>query len=826
MPLVQFKNGTSSSDVFDITLDSPPATNNALILIYAIDTIESVNAAHNSGGFDEAITGDNVRRGGILFRTSITAGISVVSVTRDAPGTTIYTLLEVSGLQAITTPDASASNLDTNNSPTVDLTTVASQTFIVAGLIFSTATITAFGGSGFKSFSTVNLSGTSLDAAFKEVSDTDTYTHSATLSGSDDWVAVIASFALVPEETVLAEMAETEEATVALPVNSFTGPDIEAAFRGAHNKFTVRTRAVLLDPDLVPYYELKGMLADGQVSGNADAAIIGAAQLKFLEVLRDSQHSAPLGTFAAAALAQNRLFWLRLGEASGNFADSSGNSRTFTANGTISYGRGSLAKGDLLNNAIQPNGVNGYASRADEAAWDVGTITIGLGWSGTGINQTLIDRDDGGSNRFWRLEVDANGLLSFAINFTTGSPTRKLFIAPIKISDGQPHLIQAIYDKSFVSLYIDGNRVLHIAETRTMATGALGIRVGARGDGTNFSSGIFDEVFMVGRALTPLELLSEYQTWFDQRNELLFDRYRAHRVKIYYAVRMPSNGADGTPWAEYAQGVYILPTLARDIQPNQKVIASVSCQDQAAVLNDDKFSAGRYTVALGTNFVDAILAICQSSGFNTSAWAVTTTAKVTTADIDFEQDSSKLEAVNYLLQQIVYAPMRFSGEGAGIIEPNVLDADRPIAATFVADGDSVILVEGLSEQIETRKVPTQVIVTTGNPDTPDLLGSWKLGAKFSIVYGIGQIAIIPGDPPDQTTADALALQLLNDKLAKFARRMAMSTYPRPIHGYRDRIRVTIPQMGRDEDFIVEDWTISLSPSGKGTYSILSLIDVR
>lgn len=827
MSLIQYQLGTSTSDAFDITLTNPPAEKNTLILVLLTDNDEFVTASYQGNSLIDAATVNNTApRLSILFLTHLTAvGSNIVSVTRESPGNSCYTLIEASGIAEVLLPDATGTNFGSDDSPTVNVTTVAAQTFIVAGLAFTGKVITAFGGSSFKSFSTVNTGAASLDAAFKDVTATDTYTHSATLSGGDDWLAVIASFALVPEETLLAEMALAEESSLPTPVNSFTGDQLERAFRGADSKFKVRTRGVLLDPDLVPLYELKGMLTEGQVSGTNDAAIKGAAQLKFLEVLRDSQHSAPLGTFAQTVLAQNRLFWLRLGEASGNFADSSGNSRTFTANGTITYGIGSLTEGDKLNNAIKPNGTTGYLSIADAAWMDVGTITLPLAWSGTGINQTLIDRDDGSSNRFWRLEVDANGLLRFAINFTTGSPTRKMFIAPVKVNDGQPHLIQASYDKSFVSLYIDGGRVLHVAETRVMATGAQAIRVGVNGASTNFSSGIFDEVGMIGRALTPLEFLSEYQAWSDQRNELLFDRYRAHRVKVYYAIWMPEVGADGTHWAEYPQGVYILPTLSRGMEADQSIVASVSCQDQSSVLENDKFSA-RYTVAAGTNFVDAILSIAQSSGFNTAAWAVTVTTKLVIADIDFEQKSSKLEAINYLLQQVVYAPLRFNPEGAGVIEPNILDADRSVSATFVADQTSVILVEGLSEDIELRKVPTQVIVATGNPDSPDILGSFKLGGRYQVVYGDGFAIQIRADVPDQATADALAQQLENDALAKFARRFKLSAYPRPIHGDRDKIHITVPQMGRDEDFIVEEWTLPLDPKGKATYSLLSVIDVR
>jgi hypothetical protein len=829
MPVVQYKLGTSALDAFDITLDAAPAAHNALILVLTLDAEEAIHATYQSVPLDSATSrSDGRRKLAILFLTDIAAGSSVVHVTRDFAGDSDYTLIEVSRLADVSTPDASNVADGGDNSPGVSLEPTI-PAFVIAGFAFSNAsTISAFGGSGFKSFSSVGTGTTFEDAAYKDADAAGTYTHSAILSAADNWIACIASFALVPEETLLAEMVEVaESATLPATVNGFTGAELERAFRALDIKFIPRVRAELLDPDLTKLYDLAGMQADGQISYTTDAAIKGAAQLKFLETARDSQHPAPLAAFSALITAQNRLFHLRLGETSGNFADFSGNSRTFTANGTIVYSIGSLTQGDQLNNAIKPNGTTGYLSIADAAWMDVSNIDLELAWSGTGVSQTLIDRDDSGANRFWRFEVDANGLLSLAMNFTTGS--RTLYVAAVKVNDGQPHLLSASYDGHYVSLYIDGNRVVHTAETRVMLTGTLGIRIAATNAGTNFSSGIFDETGMLGRVRTPKEILDTYQAWSAQTNELLFDRARAHRVKVYYAIRMPRNGTDGTPWAEYAQGVYLLPTLTRTLESDEGVIDSVSCQDQTSVLNDSKFDT-RTLIAFGANWItgtNGVLAIAQSAGFNTSGWAVTVTDKLVTAEagIDFDINESKLALINYLLKQINYKPIRFNGDGAGVIEPNVIDADAPVAFVLSADDESVILRDGISEETETRKVPTTVLVATANPDGADILGTASLKPGATIIYGQGYVARIIADPPDQATADALARQELNDGLAKFARRFKLTTLPRPIHGDRDKITITVPQMNRDEDFIEEEQTLSLAPTGTMQRSCLSVVDV-
>jgi hypothetical protein len=122
-------------------------------------------------------------------------------------------------------------------------------------------------------------------------------------------------------------------------------------------------------------------------------------------------------------------------------------------------------------------------------------------------------------------------------------------------------------------------------------------------------------------------------------------------------------------------------------------------------------------------------------------------------------------------------------------------------------------------------VPTTVLVATANPDGADILGTASLKPGATIIYGQGYVARIIADPPDQATADALARQELNDGLAKFARRFKLTTLPRPIHGDRDKITITVPQMNRDEDFIEEEQTLSLAPTGTMQRSCLSVVDV-
>lgn len=613
-------------------------------------------------------------------------------------------------------------------------------------------------------------------------------------------------------------------------MNGYTESAVNRALRGLDQQPTIRVRGELFDQNDTKLYDLSDdSIIGGSVTHNTDQPIKRGADIKMAEVPRDSQHPAPLGTFAATVLAFAGLFHLRLNEASGNFADYTGNGRTFTTNGTITYRVGSLVLGDLTDTAIKLNGSTGYLSIADAAWMDIGTGSWYLAWQGTGTSQTLIDRDDNSSNRFFRFEVDSDGFLAFSINFTTGSPQYKTFTSAAIVNDGQPHLFHATYNKVDVKLFVDGKEVLSTPETRTMSTGTLAINIGRTVGNTNFSSGIFDEVGMVGRAMTAREIRDHYQTWSAQTNELLLDKDRGDRIRLWYGILMPSVGTDGTYWAEWPIYHGLLTTPLREMQEDETVELSVSSQDVSRILADYKLQM-TITLTAGSNFITnttaGVLAIAQLAGMNTSGWAVTASTLTALSDISFDADSSALDDINYLLLAINYKPIRFSGLGTGIIEPNKLDIDIPVSDTLITDAQSVVLTN-VSEQIEARKVPNKVTVATANPDAGEIIAvvvNSNAGSRSSQLYlPPNSIAFII-DPPDQTTADAVAAQLLNDATARSARRVNEDTYPRPFHDDRDKLTLVTSQMSISGDFIEEEWVLPLAPQPM-KHSFLSMVDV-
>jgi hypothetical protein len=118
----------------------------------------------------------------------------------------------------------------------------------------------------------------------------------------------------------------------------------------------------------------------------------------------------PGTAFADAVIALSPTAWWRLGEASGNALDSSGNSRTLTASGSITYSQaGWPGDGDTA----MAFAATSYLRRADEAAWDMGTGDFSVMWAhkvgpGWPTDQQVIGHDGQGTNGEWRVRFSTS----------------------------------------------------------------------------------------------------------------------------------------------------------------------------------------------------------------------------------------------------------------------------------------------------------------------------------------------------------------------------------------------------------------------------------
>lgn len=615
---------------------------------------------------------------------------------------------------------------------------------------------------------------------------------------------------------------------LSLAVNGYTVAQVEAALRGDEKPAKFRTRIELLDArNNVLDSDFKGVdKSRSSITHDSVAQIKRTAKFGILE------EDLVLDAYDVMVIADGALVYWKFGETSGNFADSSGNSRTLTANGTIAYSIASLLAGFTSNASITPNGTTGFGSIADAAWMDVSQISVEAWIKGTGVSRAIVDRDDGSANRFWRLEITSTGAVAFSINFTSGAPTRKTFTAPGKVNDGVSHHIVATYDLSNVNIYIDGLLAYKEAETRTMATGTLGINVGRTLAGTLFSNYSHDEHGIYGRALTPTEVRNHYKRGSGNLRSV---DYLKDRFAVYFGVEMTTVGTDGTFWAEWPLGIFLLANPKRT-GTQTGIIVDCDAYDKTQILMKGK-ATDRYVITSGTNVATAISAVMATAGLETSEYSISATSHVMTSTKEHDKGISYLDIINHgesgLLRYINYDYIRFSGAGVAIGEQWLDPADRSTERTYSDTTNSIPLIDEIEQDLNILSIPNQITNIDANPGTTTITSTqtnvfWSndasQGVQNQIDEEVRQVSTV-----NQTVLDALTQRDVIE--ATEAMRLRIKTPPMPFHDHRDILRIVDTTntyaLQIDKRFIELGWTLPLSdaPAGVMTHDLREVLDL-
>lgn len=607
-------------------------------------------------------------------------------------------------------------------------------------------------------------------------------------------------------------------------INGFTQAQVDAILKGELGTVEFRTRHEIVDEDNIKIRDIETVIKkDSSVTHSA----AGDVNIKRRAVYSIVERDIEIDPISTLIIASNPLFYLDLGETSGNFNDTSGNGRTFTANGTITYGVASLFAGDENNPAITLNGTTGYLSAADAAWMDVTAISLQLGWKATSNNRALIDRDDGSSNRFFRLIVDSSGKVALTLTFTTGAPATTTFTANAKVNDGNPHIITATYNGSHVIIYIDSLRVLKTAETRTLATGTLAINIGRTNAGTLFNNGTFDKVAMWNRALTQQEIRNFYQSGFADYKQIDYNR---DRIKSYYAVKMPVRGDDDSFWVETSVGVFAFTSPLSRLEETD-IITTVQAFDLSWILRNDKVTSTRYTIASGIEYIAAVATVAQSSGFDTSTWSLqpTNPTKTLPAAREWKIGTTKLEIINDLLTAVNYRRFRFDNNGNGVAEPNILPENRSIEFTLITDENSIIS-PGLESDLNLDEIPNEVVLSTTVPDRATLISAKAENLKISSPTSKPRRnnRIVPFtdivDAVDQTTLNNLAIRVLAEKSQAF-RNLVFKISKVPFFDDMDCISVIVSDLDLNEKVIVMEFVLPFLETEKMDVKAQSAVSV-
>lgn len=214
-------------------------------------------------------------------------------------------------------------------------------------------------------------------------------------------------------------------------------------------------------------------------------------------------------TYSAEVLADSPLAYWRCGEASGNLADSSGNSRTLTATGSPTYSQTSLLASDSGNSAVSVATGSDYWSRSDAtmatltAAW---SLEAWISPSG-GFSEGAVVTTDYSGEVAWAMRT--NGTRRIESAFYTGS--WRSAASSFDLSIGVTYHVVCTWNGTDLKLYLDGV----LDATSTPGSGLSSpttstVYLGRKWDGSTPFPGVIDEVAIYNSALSPSRIAAHF----------------------------------------------------------------------------------------------------------------------------------------------------------------------------------------------------------------------------------------------------------------------------------------------------------------------------
>ena len=275
------------------------------------------------------------------------------------------------------------------------------------------------------------------------------------------------------------------------------------------------------------------------------------------------------------------------------------------------------------------------------------------------------------------------------------------------------------------------------------------------------------------------------------------------RIQPFYMLKMP----DGN-WIEWSLGIFILSSPNRIVEGG-KVFREIEAYDGLIILKDDKF-LDRYTIDEGTNYIDAINEILNSS--NISKINVEYTDTTLNRTKEFEPGSEKLSAINDLLKDLNYTTLWVDEMGYYTSSKYTSPANRPSEYDYF-DNEVSILTPNISEDLDLFNVANSWVVVATNPEEEPLVASYMNDNPKSPTSTINRGRIIADFREIESIANQQALEDYTERLAFNASQLfgyiEFETAISPLHSYSDVYNIKHTDIGIDDKYSETNWTMPL-----------------
>jgi hypothetical protein len=308
---------------------------------------------------------------------------------------------------------------------------------------------------------------------------------------------------------------------------------------------------------------------------------------------------------------------------------------------------------------------------------------------------------------------------------------------------------------------------------------------------------------------TVLEQLAETLIPADGKD--VFAPY-GNKIRIFYGIRIPgyTNPSDGTAMYKWSLGLFRLSTV--DISDDGVPTMSITGYDDSRTISRNKLTLP-WIVAAGTNYGDAMIALCQDRCPGLKALPHTVTPVTPQLVVDQESDPWKVVTE---WAASVGSEIYINRNGELVIRDEPDPAENPIDWTY-DDGTTnknatlLSLNRGMSDdpgyngivllsESNTLQFPIRVELWDDDPDSP--------------TYALGQYGKVPqfqSSPliTDPTQAGIMATAELLKALGA-TETLDFAVIPNPAHEAGDLVRVIRPLSRTDSVSILESFSIPLS----------------
>lgn len=263
--------------------------------------------------------------------------------------------------------------------------------------------------------------------------------------------------------------------------------------------------------------------------------------------------------------------------------------------------------------------------------------------------------------------------------------------------------------------------------------------------------------------------------------------------------------------ARFPLGVFLMASPQRQAL-NGALTRSVDCYDRNLILSEDKF-ATRYYIPRGTAYTAAVASILQSAGISDAR--ITQSDYGLASDMEFAAGTSKLSAINRLLDAINYNHIYVSATGVFVVEPYVVPELRAVNATYATDKHSIVK-DGADEQLDTFEIPNKIVRVLETADrgllvseavNDDPLSKLSTVSRGRTVVDVDSV----DDIASQGALDAYVQRLMAE--SKLYQVVRFETANMPMHENLDCLYLINKDLEISGKYIEQSWKMQLNIGG-------------